>query len=106
MTVSWLTPIAQAQRITEALHSMIDQTRAVHGCLGCSITTRISKRALVRYTEEWESEEDLRRRVRSSAFTDVATLMESAIKPPRVEFALHNGIRGLDFVEEVQRSRN
>ena len=98
MTVSWLTPVAQAQRITE--------TRAVHGCLGCSITTRINKRALVRYTEEWESEEDLRRRLRSSAFTNVATLMESAIKPPRVEFTLHTGIRGLDFVEEVQRSRN
>jgi len=106
MTVSWLTPIGQAQRITVALHSMIDQTRAVHGCLGCSITTRIGKRALVRYTEEWESEEDLRRRVRSSAFTGVAALMESAIKPPRVEFALQSGTRGLDFVEEVQRSRN
>jgi quinol monooxygenase YgiN len=106
MTVSWLTPIGQAHRITMALHSMMDETRALHGCVGCSVSTHIRKRGIVRYIEEWQTEEDLRRRVRSSAFTDLATLIEYAVKPPRVEFALPGGNRGLDFVEEAQRTRS
>ena len=107
MTVYWLTPIEQAHRITAALQSMIEQARAFHGCIGCSVSIRISHRGVVRYTEEWQTEEDLRRRVTSTAFRGLATLIDSvADKPPRVEFALPSGNRGLDFVEEVQRSRN
>ncbi len=105
MIVCWLTPIGQAHRITMALHSMMDDTRALHGCVGCSVSTRIRDQGVVRYVEEWQTEEDLRRRVRSSAFTGLAALMEYAMKPPRVEFALPGGTRGLDFVEEVQRVR-
>jgi quinol monooxygenase YgiN len=102
MTVSWLAPIGQAHRIVMALQSMLDETRAAHGCLGCSISTRINNRAVVRYVEEWRTEEDLRRRVGSRAFRSVSALMEYAVKPPRVEFTLPSGNRGLDFVEELQ----
>lgn len=106
MTVSWFTPIGQAHRITMALHSMMDETRALHGCVGCSVSTRIRARGTVRYVEEWQTEEDLRRRVKSRSFTGLAALMEYAGKPPRIEFALPGGTRGLDFVEEVQQTRN
>lgn len=106
MTICWFTSIGQAHRITMALHSLIDETRALRGCVGCFVSTRIRDRGTVRYVEEWQSEEDLRRRVRSSAFTDLGALMECAPRSPRVEFALPGGTRGLDFVEEVQRSTN
>jgi quinol monooxygenase YgiN len=72
MIVCWLTPIGQAHRITMALHSMMDDTRALHGCVGCSVSTRIRDQGVVRYVEEWQTEEDLRRRVGSSAFTGLA----------------------------------
>ncbi len=84
---------------------MMDEARAFHGCVGCFVSTHIRDRGVVRYIEEWRTEEDLRSRVRSSAFTGLAALMEDAARPPRVEFALPRGNRGLDFVEEVQRSR-
>jgi quinol monooxygenase YgiN len=106
MIVCWLAPIGQAHRITMALHSMMDETRVLHGCVGCSVSTRIRDQGIVRYVEEWQTEDDLRRRVRSSAFTGLAALIEYAIKPPTIEFALPGGTRGLDFVEEVQQSRS
>ena len=105
MTVCWFTPIGQAHRLTMALHSMIDETRALRGCIGCFVSTRIREGGVVRYIEEWESEEDLRRRVRSSRFSDLAVLMDSTMKPPRVGFDLPDGSRGFDFVQEVQQSR-
>lgn len=106
MTVCWFTPIGQAHGLTMALHSMINETRAARGCIGCFVSTRIRERGVVRYVEEWASEEDLRRRVRSSRFTDLAALMESTTKPPRVGFDLPDGSRGFDFVEEVHQSRS
>jgi len=101
MTISWLAPIGQARRIVVALQSMLDETRATHGCLGCSISTRINNRAVVRYVEEWRTEEDLRHRVGSRAFRSVSALMEYAVKPPRIEFILPSGTRGLEFVEDM-----
>jgi len=105
MSVCWFTPIGQAHRLTMALHSMIDETLALRGCVGCFVSTRIREQGVVRYIEEWASEEDLRRRVRSSRFSDLATLMDSTAKPPRVGFDLPDGSRGLDFVKEAQQSR-
>ena len=40
----------------------------------------------------------------SDGFNHLATLIEDAVQPPRVEFALAHEIRGLDFVEEVRAS--
>jgi hypothetical protein len=35
---------------------------------------------------------------------DLITLIEDAIQPPKVEFTLASGARGLDFVAEVRQS--
>jgi quinol monooxygenase YgiN len=106
MTVFWSMPIGQAHRITEALHSMMDETRALHGCVGCSVSTQVRNSGFVRYVEEWRTEEDLRSRLRSGNFAGLAALMESSPKSPRIEFALPGGNRGMDFLDELQRSRS
>jgi hypothetical protein len=59
----------------------------------------------VRYTEEWETEEDLRRRLEGSSFSNLAALIDEATEPPLVEFALPGGVRGLDYVEEARRAK-
>jgi quinol monooxygenase YgiN len=57
----------------------------------------------VQFVESWESEEGLKRHVRSDRFVTLAGLMESATEAPRVEFALPGGTRGLDYAGEVRR---
>ncbi len=103
MTVEWLLPLGQMMPITHALHSLATDIRAVRGCIGCSVSTDIGPRAAVRYMEEWKTEEDLRHRLQSDTFMKLVTLIEVAPQPPRIEFALPAGTRGLDFVEEVRR---
>jgi len=68
------------------------------------VATDIGNRGTVRYTEEWQTEEDLRQRVRSDSFDQLVTLIEDATHPPRIEFTLHDQTRGLDFVEEIRAS--
>jgi len=113
MTIEWFVPLGQTRPITMALQSLAADTRTTRGCIGCSVSTDITSpsprrtpgtRGTVRYIEEWQTEDDLRRRLRSETFAKLATLIEDAVPPPRIEFALHRETRGLDFVEEVQKS--
>jgi quinol monooxygenase YgiN len=104
MTIEWFVPLGQTRPITLALHSLAADTRTTRGCIGCSVSTDIGKRGAVRYVEEWQTEDDLRRRLRSDTFSQLATLIEGAVQPPRIEFTLDHETRGLDFMDEVRAS--
>jgi quinol monooxygenase YgiN len=102
MTIEWLLPIGQTRPITMALHTLADNVRTTRGCVSCSVNADISNRGMVRYTEEWLTEADLRQRVRSDTFSQLFALIDDADQPPRIEFTLPNETRGLDFVSEVR----
>ena|SRR5947207_10106870 len=102
MTIEWFVPFGQTRSITMALHSLAADTRSTRVCVGCSVSTDIGNRGTVRYTEEWLTEQDLRDRVRSDTFAQLVTLIEESTQPPRIEFALVDQTRGLDYLEEVR----
>ena len=102
MTVEWLLPLGQTRSVTMALHSLAADIRGLRGCVGCSVSTDIGPRGAVRYMEEWQTEDHLRERLQSDVFMKLVTLIEDASQPPRIEFVLARGTRGLDFVEEVR----
>lgn len=103
MTVQWRIPPGEAQAITAALQSLMLQTRAAPGCSGCSVSTEMGALVVIRYIENWQSETDLRRQVRSHRFSALAELIERATENPDVEFTLPRGSRGLEYAEEVRR---
>jgi len=105
MTIEWFVPLGQTRPMTMTLHSLAAQTRPMRGCIRCSVSTEIGNRGTVRYTEEWQTENDLRRRVQSATFSDLVSLIEDATDPPRIEFTLAHETRGLDYVEEVRAAR-
>ena len=76
-------------------------TRLEPGCLGCSAW--LDPDATVRYVEEWATEADMRRRVRSERFTSLLAVIESA-QEPLVQFDFVTMTRGLDYVAEVRNA--
>jgi quinol monooxygenase YgiN len=104
MRIEWFVPLGQTRAITIALHSVAAETRTARGCVGCSVATDIGKRGVVRYAEEWLTEDDLRLHLHSDTFSHLIALIEDAMQPPHIEFTLPRGTRGLDFVEEVRAS--
>jgi quinol monooxygenase YgiN len=94
-----LTPAsaAAARDLVDALRLIASRTRLEPGCIGCSL----SNHDTVRYVEEWSTEADMRRRVRSEAFTSVLAIVESAVDPT-VRFDFVATTRGLDYVSEVR----
>ena len=64
-----------AQDLLDALHYIVLSTRLEPGCLSCSALTGPDG---VSYVEEWGTEADMRRRVRSDAFTPLLSIIETA----------------------------
>src|SRR5438093_7516189 len=74
MTIEWFVPLGQTRPITMALHSLAADTRTTRGCIGCSVSTDIGNPGTIRYVEEWQTEDDLRLRVKSDTFAKVSNL--------------------------------
>ena len=88
------------QDLLEAFRFLIVGTRLEPGCLGCWAWT--DPDGTVHYVEEWATDADTVRHVRSSRFTSLLAIMESAHEPPRVQFDFVTATRGLDYVAEVR----
>ena len=104
MTVTWSVARGEAGAISAALNSLLAETRAQPGCLNCTFTTQLGASTVLTCVEEWVAEADLMSELRSTRFTQFAQLLESALEPPRVEFSLPGGMRGIEYAEEVRRS--
>jgi len=81
-------------------------TRAEPGCIGCSLQSDMHDQdeTAIRYVEEWKSEEDLARQLRSDRFGRLAELMEHASRFPLMMFDLPGSTRGADYAEEIRNS--
>jgi quinol monooxygenase YgiN len=91
----------RVQGLLDAFRFLMTSTRLEPGCENCSAWADADGK--VHYLEEWSSEADLRRRVRSASFTSLLNILESAEEPPRVQFDFVTQTRGLDYVAEVRR---
>ena len=97
-----LRPTARgAQDFLGAFRFLMIDTRREAGCLGCSAWA--DQDGTVHYVEEWATDSDMRRRLRSNRFTSLLAVLESANEPPSVQFDFVTTTRGLDYVEEVRR---
>jgi quinol monooxygenase YgiN len=86
--------------LIDAFRFLMVSTRLEPGCVRCSVWTEPDAR--LHYIEEWSTEADIRRHVKSERFTPVLALMESVHEPPQVRFDFVSTTRGLDYVEEVR----
>lgn len=88
-----------AKDLLEALRFLAVSARLEPGCQDCCAW--IDRDSTVRYTEEWGTEPDMRRRVRSEGFTSVLAVVEAA-RDALVHFDFVTTTRGLDYVAEVR----
>jgi quinol monooxygenase YgiN len=94
-----------AQRTPElvaALRSLIRAARAERGFLNGHIWVDFDDSNAIRYEERWESQRDLENQLQSSRFTQLLTLMESAMERPSLEFHFLYETRGLEYVASVR----
>ena len=85
--------------LVEGLQFLARSTRLEPGCIECNIWA--DPDALVHYTEDWQTEADIRRRVPSDQFTSLLTVVEAA-QDVHAQFDFVAETRGLDYVMEVR----
>ncbi len=102
MTVKWVVPPHESERISAALHALMVAARVEPGYVTCHLSTVMGERAGLLYVEEWSQESHLQRQLRSTRFSRLAELIERGVERPVVEFILPGGIRGLEYVVEVR----
>jgi quinol monooxygenase YgiN len=102
MRLEWKVPAGQVRPMTSAVQAVMLATRGEAGCLGCSLSTRLSGYVAFRYEEEWDTEESLQRQVASERFTRLVALVEAATEPPTIEFTMLGQTRGLEYAAEVR----
>lgn len=105
-TVTFRAVGGESWRLLEALRPLIAATHPGHGCVAwtLSVSSEAGRSPRLRYAEDWSSEVELRRRVRSDRFPRLLAVMEAALVRPRIVFELPTGSRGLEYVEELRQA--
>lgn len=103
LTVVLVASHRRGHQLVQALRSLMTHTRLEPGCLTCTVWSDLD--STVRYVEEWATELDLNRRMRSDPFTALLAVMEGAEEPPEVRFDFYTLSRGLDYVEEIRQQQ-
>jgi quinol monooxygenase YgiN len=91
-----------ANRLRDALSSLLLATRLEHGCLGCNVWSELD--SSVHYFEEWATEPDIQRRVRSDRFTSLLAVLEASEEPPHIRVDFLTSTRGLDYIAEIRQT--
>ena len=102
LRAEWSVLPQQVDAVGQAVHVVIAETRRAPGCVNCVITTEMAELVTLRLVASWDSEDSLRRYVRSPRFEALSGVMESAITQPRIEFVLPGGRRGMDYAHDVR----
>ncbi|HSP07686.1 MAG TPA: antibiotic biosynthesis monooxygenase [Acidobacteriota bacterium] len=93
------------QTILQIFRSIIPATLAKPGCMDSSLFEEFDASRSILYTEQWSSDEDLHRHVRSSQFLKILAAMDMAESPPQVNFHEVVSTSHLELIQEI-RDRN
>lgn len=80
----------------------MDAARRERGYVNCSLSTEVGKVVVLDYREEWQSEKDLKRQIRSTRFATLVGLIELASHEPAVQFHFPAHARGFEYAKEIR----
>ncbi len=97
--------MAQPRRAVEAIKALRSITNAAQverGFISSRIYQEAGNPEALCLEQDWNSEPELKSHIRSSCFTDLLMLMETALEAPRLEVHLVSLVHGFEYVEAVR----
>lgn len=86
----------------QILQSIVERTRAEAGCISCSVYKNTETERQIVFAQEWRSDDDLQRHLRSEEYKRVLLVMEMACMPPEVRFDTIAGTSGVETIEKAR----
>lgn len=94
-------PLRTADMV-KALRMLLRAARAEKGFISGRLCLEADDPDAVLYKERWQTREDFEEQLRSSRYTRLLALMESASEQPSLEFHFVSETRGLEYVAAVR----
>lgn len=94
-------PMRRAEMV-KALRLLLRAARAEKGFISGRLCLEADDPDTVIYKERWQTREDFEDQLRTSRYTRLLTLMESASEQPSLEFHFVTETRGLEYVAAVR----
>ena len=91
--------------ILNILHSVVERTRAVAGCISCSVYLDTENKNMIIFEKKWRSEEDMKRYLRSEDYQKVLLVIEMADTKPEIRFDTVTGSRGVEMIEKARSNK-
>lgn len=96
-----VSPLAVTQAV-KALRSITMTAQVERGFVASQIYQEVDRPEAITLEQNWSSEQELKSHIRSSCFTDLLMLMETAVEQPRFEVRLMTMVAGLEYVDAVR----
>ena len=94
-------PLRIAETV-QALHMLTRAARAEKGFISSRLCLEAADANTILYEERWQTQEDFDEQLRSTRYTRLLALMESASEQPSLEFHFVSETRGLEHVAAVR----
>jgi quinol monooxygenase YgiN len=100
---------AQPRRAVEAvkaLRCITIEAQVERGYLASRIYQEVGNPEALCLEEDWSSEPELKSHIRSSCFTELLLLMETAPDAPILEIRSVSSVHGLEYIEAIRFGNN
>lgn len=86
------------------LRSLAGITGARRGCRGVQLLRDAENRNEILWIEEWDSEADLTRHIRSDEYRKLLLVMEMSMKRPEIRFHTVKSTAGMEFIAAARQN--
>ena len=97
--------VLPAERREEAMRivcSLLGPVGAAPGCAGCGFYTDAQNENVLCYVEDWETEEELQRHIRSDDYRKFLALIDLSGEPPDLKFHRVSETFGMEYLNRVR----
>ena len=97
-----LTPERQDEML-RTMRSLLGPTRVKPGCIGCTLYREVENENAVALVEEWESEHDLYKHIRSYEYRVILALMDMSKDPPEIKFRTVSDMAAMVTIRSIRK---
>ena len=107
MILSTLNMIVRTERrsdLLETMRGMLQPARVERGCLSYRLYEDVENRNAFVLVEEWKTQQDLERHIRTDNQRQLLALMDLLSEQPELRFNTVSSTAGMDLIEDVLKT--
>jgi quinol monooxygenase YgiN len=92
----------QNGEIVRLLRSLIEPTRVETGCISCGLYKDLHDPSIIVWAEEWNTQDDLKRHVRSPQYKKILAAFDMSNEQPYMRFNTVVETKGMQLIAEAR----